>query len=381
MQLTSLFSLAALALPLASAHGSSSNASEPKPDKNGKYWLKNDNLKLGFVPFGAAVSDVRLNDQYGIERDIVAGFDNATYYTLDEQKPNFGNVPGRYANRIKNATFEIDGKEYNISANDNDGLNTLHGGENGWGLRNWTVVSHSDDSITFSILDEDGEQGFPGDVLSYVTYTLAGWDWDIKIIAMSLTKKTPIMLTSHTYWNLDGFANNETSSALNHTLHMPYSGGRVAVDNILIPTGDILANAKGSVNDFWSEPKQIGASWDDEELLGNCGFNCTGYGKSLWHLSTDRSSKNKPLTYSSHRQLLDRQPRATHPLRLAHLRPRRNPLIPMVRHQSRRLLRPRRLPNVQLRLPRRLHGAQDLPGYRRRRGLPAHDPPVRLHRS
>lgn len=88
------------------------------------------------------------------------------------------------------------------------------------------------------------------------------------------------MLSSHTYWNLDGFANNETQTALNHTFYMPYGGQRVGADNILIPTGDILANQPGSVNDFWTAPKQIGANISSPDLLGNCGFNCTGYGKS-----------------------------------------------------------------------------------------------------
>lgn len=61
---------------------------------------------------------------------------------------NLGNVPGRYANRIKNSTFEIDGKTYHVEPNDNpteehpDGLNTLHGGPDGWGWRNFTVVTH-----------------------------------------------------------------------------------------------------------------------------------------------------------------------------------------------------------------------------------------------
>ncbi len=98
------------------------------------------------------------------------------------------------------------------------------------------------------------------------------------MIAIPTTKKTPIMLSSHTYWNLDGFANNKTQTALNHTLYLPYSGQRVGVDNILIPTGDILANQQGSVNDFWSAPKQLGHSFSDPEIHGNCGFNCTGYG-------------------------------------------------------------------------------------------------------
>ena len=58
---------------------------------------------------------------------------------------------------------------------------------------------------------------------------------------------------------------------------MPYSGQRIGADNILIPTGDILANQEYSLNDFWSSPKQIGANFSNPDLLGNCGFNCTGY--------------------------------------------------------------------------------------------------------
>jgi aldose 1-epimerase len=61
---------------------------------------------------------------------------------------------------------------------------------------------------------------------------------------------------------------------------MPYAGQRVATDTILIPTGEILPNKEGGVNDFWSEPKEIGTNFGDPALLGNCGFNCTGYGKS-----------------------------------------------------------------------------------------------------
>jgi aldose 1-epimerase len=271
-------------LAAATLGAAATNSSRPEPDKNGKYWISSDSIKAGFVPYGAAISDLYIKDKYGVERDIVAGFDNATYYTLDKQHPNFGNVPGRYANRIKNSTFEIDGETYHITPNDNpteeypDGLNSLHGGKDGWGWRNFTVVAHTKNSVTFSIVDPDGKEGFPGEVISYVTYTVRGLDWDISMVAVATTKATPIMLSSHTYWNLDGFANNETQSALNHTLHLPYSGQRVEVDNILIPTGEILANKKGSVNDFWSEPKQLGASFDDPEIENNCGLNCTGYG-------------------------------------------------------------------------------------------------------
>ncbi|UPL02554.1 hypothetical protein LCI18_013488 [Fusarium solani-melongenae] len=277
MRFNQVFFLAA-ALP-----GVLADKGEKGPDKDGKYWISGDGIEAAFIPYGASITNLLVNDQYGISRDVVAGFDNATHYSIDEAHPHFGGVPGRYANRIRNSTFEIDGKKYKVKPNDNptpeapDGADTLHGGPDGWDYRNFTVVSHTKSSITFSIVDPDGKEGFPGEVVSYVTYTLTGRDWDIKIVALATTKKTPIMLTSHTYWNLDGFSNNETSTVSNHTLHMPYSGQRVGVDNILIPNGDIIPNKKGSANDFWSEPKQIGDQENNSELKGNCGFNCTGY--------------------------------------------------------------------------------------------------------
>ncbi|TPX10613.1 uncharacterized protein E0L32_008499 [Thyridium curvatum] len=282
-----LLSLGASLLPLAAAqftgNGNSTNATSTGPDEDGKYWIYGEGISAAFIPYGASISNLLIKDQYGIERDIVAGFDNASYYAIDRQHPHFGGVPGRYANRIKNSSFEIDGETYHIKPNENptkdhpDGVDTLHGGPNGWDWRNFTVASRSNNSITFSFVDPDGEQGFPGEVVSYITYTLGNMTWDFKMVAISTTKKTPIMLSSHTYWNLDGFANNDTQSVLNHTFYLPYSGQRVGVDNILIPTGDILANQQGSVNDFWSAPKQIGTDFQKEELKNNCGFNCTGY--------------------------------------------------------------------------------------------------------
>ncbi|KAI0438697.1 aldose-1-epimerase [Xylaria telfairii] len=274
----SLAALGALSLPIASADYATNG-----PDENGLYWIHSEGLSAAFIAYGASISRLLINDQYGIPRDVVAGWDNASYYGIDAQHPHFGGVPGRYANRIQNSTFEIDGVAYHVDPNENptadapNGADTLHGGHDGWDYRNFTVVSYTNDSITFSIVDPDGKEGFPGEVVSYITYTVKDYTWDFKMVALATTKKTPIMLSSHTYWNLDGFANNETNTALNHTLYMPYSGQRVGVDNILIPTGDILANKQGSVNDFWSAPKQIGASLNDPEALNNCGLNCTGY--------------------------------------------------------------------------------------------------------
>ncbi|KAM0455889.1 hypothetical protein ACHAPV_002982 [Trichoderma viride] len=282
MKLTSN-SLAALAAASAIPFATGTSSTGDGPDKNGKYWIRAKGIEASFIPYGASISNLFINDRYGVQRDLVGGFDNATYYGIDKQHPHFGGVPGRYANRIKNSTFTIDGKAYHVLPNENptkaapNGSDTLHGGPDGWDWRNFTVTAYSPTSITFSITDPDGKEGFPGEVVSHITYTVKENQWDFVMVAQATTKKTPIMLSSHTYWNLDGFANNQTQTALNHTLHLPYGGQRVDVDGFLIPTGDIVANKKDTANDFWSEPKQLGKGFQQSGIKENCGNNCTGF--------------------------------------------------------------------------------------------------------
>ena len=278
--LTSILRLAAVSFLAATATAApqySAPTTAIGPDADGKYEISADGIRGLFIPYGASISNLFITDKHGVERDIVLGFDNASHYSVDQFHPHLGGVPGRYANRIANSSFVIDGEEYHITPNENNNKQTLHGGPDGWDYRNFTVVAHTTDSITFSIVDPDGKEGFPGEVVSYITYTLTPNTWHLKMVALATTKKTPIMLSSHTYWNLDGFANPDTPTALNHSIHLPYSGQRVGVDGVLIPDGTILPNAKYSVNDFWSAPKQVGANHTAPELLGNCGTNCTGY--------------------------------------------------------------------------------------------------------
>ncbi|KAK0820129.1 hypothetical protein LTR02_006700 [Friedmanniomyces endolithicus] len=260
------------ALPIITGNGSA-----VRPD--GKYVISSEGITGYFIPYGASISNLFIEDVHGVERDIVLGFDNATYYSESRLHPHLNGVPGRYANRIKNSTFEIDDVTYHTDPNDNNKNDTLHGGSNGWDYRNWTVEAHTTDSITFSLVDPDGSlgMGFPGEVLAYITYTLTPYQWHLRMTALSTTKKTPIMLSSHTYWNLDGFQNPTTPLALNYSLFLPYAGLRTEIDNIEVPTGNLLGNKKGSVNDWWSAPKQLGANITSAALLGNCGYNCTGY--------------------------------------------------------------------------------------------------------
>lgn len=374
----------ALALPLLSGVAAQSAGSNETagPDENGKYWIHGTGISAAFIPYGASITDFLIKDKNGVERDIVAGFDNATYYEIDEQHPHYGSVPGRYANRIKNSTFEVDGETFHTPANDNpteeypDGVDTLHGGPNGWDFRNFSVVAHTENSITFSIVDPDGEQGFPGEVVSLITYTLTGMTWDFQMVAVPTTKATPIMLSSHAYWNLDGFANDEVVHALNHTVHMPYSDKRVGVDSILIPTGEILENEEGSVNDFWSEPRQLGKGFSDPEIEGNCGEGCAGYGR---HLSPPCHPRRAPVL-TDDRQLLHCLPRGGGARGLAQLL--RHPCrLRVVRHRGPDLHRPGRLPDLLVRRRERHPGPQAVAGPFRRARLPPRHPAIRLRRA
>ncbi|KAH9864164.1 hypothetical protein J1614_010098 [Plenodomus biglobosus] len=172
------------------------NSNSLGPDENGKYEISAEGIRGLFIPYGASISNLFVKGKDGEERDIVLGFDSAAAYE-GKVHPHFGGVPGRYANRIKNSSFVIDGTEYHVLPNENNNNNTLHGGPDGWDHRNFTVVAHTENSITFSIVDPDGKEGFPGEVVSYVTYTMTPNTWSIRISALATTKKTPIMLTSH----------------------------------------------------------------------------------------------------------------------------------------------------------------------------------------
>lgn len=265
---------------------SAAEGPNPPPDEYGRYWIYGTGIKAAFVPYAASLSNLIIKDRWGIERDLVTGFDNASYYSIDRQHQHTGGVVGRYANRIKNSSFELDGLVYKTPPNEHptyehpDGVDTLHGGPDGWDYRDFLLETYSTDSVTFSLVDPNGKEGFPGEVICFVTYTVGNMTWDFKMVAIATTERTPIMLTSHTYWNLDGFANNQTQSVLNHSFYLPYGGQRVEVDSILVPTGNIVADEPGSVNDFWSAPKQVGHSFSDAKIQGNCGENCAGYGMS-----------------------------------------------------------------------------------------------------
>ncbi|KAK4101178.1 aldose epimerase-like protein, partial [Parathielavia hyrcaniae] len=251
----------------------------PEPDKDGRYTISAPGIKAQFVPYGATLTNLFVKDKHGKDIDVVLGYDDVNYYPKDPGHPVYNAVPGRYANRIGKGQYQIDGVTYHTEKN--DGENTLHSGTNNWSFRFWNVTAFSSDSITFSILDQSNSSlGMLGDVKSSVTYSVSKSTWNIKMTAKSLDPKTPILLTQHTYFNLDAYRNPATSKIWDHTLHLPYSKRYLEADQGALPTGQILTAAPGSINDFSSSPSlSLGHARNQTGFAGNCGADgaCEGY--------------------------------------------------------------------------------------------------------
>ena len=178
-------------------------------------------------------------------REIVGGFDSLGDYLADGSHQ--GATIGRVANRIGGAQFEMDGKIYRLPKN--DGENCLHGGD-GFDHKVWTVEEYDDRHITLSYLSKDGEEGFPAALLSKVTFTLDGAALIIRYEATP-DGKTPIALTNHSYFNLNGFGGTiESHTATIRAEHYTEVGGD------LIPNGN-RPSVAGTAFDF-RKPHKIG---------------------------------------------------------------------------------------------------------------------------
>lgn len=204
--------------------------------------------------YGGIVTSFITADKAGNKSNIVLGFDSLSGYLA--KPPYFGALIGRYGNRIGDAKFTLDGKEYTLAAN--NGKNTLHGGQKGFDKVVWTptVTNDTVPMLMLTYLSKDGEEGYPGNLKVMVHYTLTE-DNELKIEYSATTDKaTPVNLTNHSYFNLTGDVNN---TILNHTL-MIAADNYTPVDTTLIPTGEIKA-VKGTPFDF-TTAKLIGKEID-----------------------------------------------------------------------------------------------------------------------
>ena len=216
-----------------------------------RWSLENGGTRLKVLSWGGVVQSLELPDRHGKYANVSLGFDNIADYVA--KTPYFGALIGRYGNRIAKGQFTLDGKSYQLSVN--DGVNSLHGGTQGFDKHIWDVegfTAGSDVGLHLYYTSVDGEMGYPGTLKVKVTYTLnKHGDWRIDYEATT-DKATVLNLTSHVYWNLAG----EGSGTIeNHQLTIPASR-YTPTDSGLIPTGE-LAKVSGTPFDF-RKTKPIG---------------------------------------------------------------------------------------------------------------------------
>ena len=216
------------------------------------YVLKNGQITVKVMTYGAIITEIDTPDRNGKEGDVVLGFDSLEGYL--GKHPYFGATVGRVANRIAKGKFTLNGQEYTLAVN--DGPNTLHGGLKGFDKVIWKAepISRPDGpSIKLTRRSPDGEEGYPGNLDVSVQFTVTEQN-ELKIEYTATTDKaTPINLSNHSYFNLAG---RTTEPVLGHEL-MLAADHYTPVDETLMPTGEI-APVAGTPLDF-TKPTDIGA--------------------------------------------------------------------------------------------------------------------------
>ncbi len=245
------------------------------------YHLKNSKgLEVYLTNYGARIVALITPDTEGNHADIALGFSNIGSYLTE--KMYLGCIVGRFANRIDEAKFTLDGREYNLSKN--DGENSLHGGKVGLDKVIWEGNQEAN-AVTFSYLSPDGEEGYPGNLKLKKTYSLNEKNELIIEYEAETDKNTVINLSNHTYLNLKGEGNK---TILDHFV-MINADRYTPVDDEWIPTGE-LALVEGTPFDF-RKGKTIGQDieQDNVQLINGGGYDHN------WVLNKDTA---KTLTFA-----------------------------------------------------------------------------------
>jgi aldose 1-epimerase len=242
------------------------------------YVLRNTKGTIAkIMTYGAILTELDVADRNGKLDDVVLGFDNLKDYLAGH--PMFGATVGRVANRIAKGKFTLDGKDYKLAVNSSP--NSIHGGRKGFDKVIWkaeALTKPDGVAVQLNYRSRDGEEGYPGNLSTTVTYTLTN-DNELKITYGATTDKpTPVNLTNHSYFNLSGAKDGDV---LGHEL-MLAADEYTPADNSLIPTGEIKS-VRGTPLDF-TRPTPIGARIAElKPSLGGYDHNYVlrGGGKSL----------------------------------------------------------------------------------------------------
>lgn len=196
-------------------------------------------MKLKVITYGATITSLKIPLKNGNFIDVVLGFDTLEAYLNSFQlknAPYFGSTVGRYAGRINNSAFCLNGKWIDLNSNNNG--HSLHGGNSGFSQKQWmikNVKEGENPSITLSYFSPDGEENYPGDVSVDLTYTLSEENELIIEYVATTSQDTVINLTHHSYFNLDG----HNSTILEQDLSIN-SNEILETNEHSIPTGQFL---------------------------------------------------------------------------------------------------------------------------------------------
>jgi aldose 1-epimerase len=235
------------------------------------YTLRNAaGVEVSITNYGGAITMVKAPDRNKKFEDVVLGFDSLDGYTSKSNTGYFGALIGRYANRLAHGTFTLDGNDYHIPKNE-DGVNTLHGGNSGFNKRVWDAkeIHSGAPALELHYLSPDGEEGFPGNLNVTVKYSLDNKN-NLRVDYTATTDKDTVLnLTNHSYWNLAGAGHG---TILDHKLTLN-ADRFTPVDSTLIPTGAIESVA-GTPLDF-RQATAIGARINDnyEQLKLGKGYD------------------------------------------------------------------------------------------------------------
>lgn len=209
--------------------------------------------------YGAILNKFIVTNKHGQTQDIVLGFDDINQYTSEDYLANYpylGAVIGRYANRIKNGRFNIDGVVYQLSQA--RGGDCLHGGDVGFDRKVWNVLPTIDPSVTLEYVSFAGEENFPGKLTVQLTFKLNDEDELILDFKATTDATTAINLTHHSYFNL-----SPTGGSVATHLHRMAASNYLEQDDNYVVTGNVIP-VDGTLHDFLGY-KAIGQDWDPDE--------------------------------------------------------------------------------------------------------------------
>lgn len=242
-----------------------------------RFILKNNNnYEVHVISYGGVITQLLAPDRCGTIDDVVLGFDSFEDYNA---KPTyFGALIGRYANRIANAEFSLDGVQYKLAPN-NKNKNALHGGLVGFNKRIWDTTIEGD-KLVLTYISADGEEGYPGELTTVVSYQLTSDNKFIINYWACTSKSTVVNLTNHSFFNLGG---HNSGTIADHVIKLDASHF-TPVDEYLIPLGN-TEPVKDTVMDL-TEDTILGDRLD--KVPGGFGFDhnyCMGKPGSMKHVA------------------------------------------------------------------------------------------------